>query len=152
MPLTFSRSELPRGFALIETLAVLVLLGVLTATVLISHSRSPAGVVTEAAQVAAHLRYTQMRALADIESWSLTITGGNSYQIAREGEAPIRIPGSTGNLRSLSDNIRITPASIEIRFDQWGRPISHESGLTLTFTDGSNRASVTIAAETGFIR
>jgi len=147
-----SRSTSLRGFTLIEILAVLLVLAVLAAAVLISHSRSPAGVVTEVAELAAHLRYTQMRALADVSPWSLTISGGNSYQIARSGEAPVRIPGSTGHSRSFSNNIRVTPASIEIEFDQWGRPTSAASDITLTLSDGSNQASITIAAGTGFIR
>lgn len=157
MPTYSNRSESPRGFTLVEILAVLVVLAVLSAAVLVSQSRSSAEVVAEAEQLAAHLRYTQMRALADVTPWSLKVTGGNSYQIGRVGGPWVRVPGSSGNLRTFPGNVSLANPSPELRFDSWGRPVSTSNvplatNLPLTLSDGTNQVSVTISAGTGLIR
>jgi prepilin-type N-terminal cleavage/methylation domain-containing protein len=157
MPFPDFRSESSRGFTLIEVLAVLVVLAVLATAVLVSQNRSNAAVISEAEQLAAHLRYTQIRALADVDPWSLTFTGGNSYRISRINGSPVRIPGEAGISRSLPEDISLAFPSAEIRFDPWGRPVSTANvplptNISLTLTDGTNQMTVTIAAGTGLIR
>lgn len=145
------------GFTLIEILSVLALLGILAAVALFSQNRSSAPVAAEAAQLAAHLRYTQTRALADIAPWRLEFPNSSSYRISRPDGTPVRLPGDTQTVRSFPAGITLVASPTEVRFDSWGRPVTAAEAvigtdITLTLTDGETQIAIPISAGTGLIR
>src|SRR5690606_25506450 len=151
------QSSARSGFTLIEILAVFALLGILAAVALSSQNRSSAPVAAEAAQLAAHLRYTQTRALADIVPWRLEFPNSTSYRISRVGDSPVRLPGTPQTTRVFPSGITLVAAPAEVRFDSWGRPVTSAntpiaSDFSLTLTDGENQFAIPISAGTGLIR
>lgn len=144
------------GFSVLEVIAVLVLLGVLAAIAGTIALRPSTAIVTEADLVAAHLRYTQARALADVAPWRLALVSTSSYQLGRVGDAVARIPSTNTTTRSLTGGVTFAGAT-EVRFDAWGRPTDSGgtplgSDLVLTFSDGPTNRTVTVTAGTGLIR
>lgn len=144
-----------KAFTLIEAIAVLVLLGLLAAAAISSAPRSSAGVVTESDQLAAHLRYAQTRALADVEPWRLEFLNSSTYQIGPVNGSPVRIPGAPGETRNLGSGVTVSGPG-EIRFDMWGRPVDGDGNLSstinLTLADGSQTATISVTSGTGLIR
>lgn len=144
------------GFSLVEVIAVIAVLGILAAVVVSVAIRPATGLVGEADQLAAHLRYVQSRALADVQPWRLEFVGSTAYRLGRVGDAWIRIPATDSTQRSLTAGVTVSGAS-EVRFDPWGRPTDSGgsplgSDLVLTLTEGAQSRTVVVTAATGLIR
>jgi len=148
------------GFTIIEIVAVLLLLGVLAAGAVSVLPRSDAGLITEADRLGTHLRYAQIRALADTYQWRLAFIDAQTYQLGPvvvpgAGFAPAIVPGTGATQRTLTAGVTTSPATV-IRFDSWGRPLS-DAGIplganqTITLTEGGRNATITIRAGTGLI-
>ncbi|MCC5833532.1 MAG: prepilin-type N-terminal cleavage/methylation domain-containing protein [Opitutales bacterium] len=140
-----------KGFTLIEAVAVLALLGILSAIGFASFNRSNNDLSTEADIFASHLRYTQARALADIRPWRLVIfNNGREYRIENPENTAIRIPGSKENARTFKGGIQASELTVE--FDQWGRPSGATQSVVVTLQQGSKSQNLVITQETGWIR
>lgn len=140
---------------MLEVLAVLILLGILTVSALLVLGRSGAQLAGESAKLAGHIRYLQMRALADISIWELTWLSASSYQISRQGGSAVPIPGEGGTTAVLDAGI--TSNQVDIRLDSWGRPVDGSGNplatpITLTLGDGADSAQLSVLAGTGYVR
>ena len=130
------------GFTVIEIIAVLVILGIMTALAVSRFTDIRAADVAAANSLKAHLRYAQLRAMGDLVPWGIRLEG-NSYTLLRDGApAPVNLPGENsrtkGNVSVGTGTVMFEPA--------FGRP--DPDGVTI-FLGGS---SVVVAAGTGFMK
>lgn len=130
-----------KGFTMVEIIAVLVLLGVISALLVFRSSSSQADESSSADKLKVHLRYAQMRAMNSDVVWGIQFTGG-SYSLIRDlagTPAAERIPGEITSSVAFPSAVTGTT-----QFDTWGRP----SGLN---TIGIGSITITITPDTGFI-
>lgn len=145
-----------RGFTTIEFVIVIVLLGILSAFALLKTmprtGESTAGY--QAQQLASDLRHAQMLAMTwgkDLNfattstSYSVSCASGSTGPCA---SSPVVDPGHSGSFTVALDNVTLSPATT-LSFDIVGKPSSAAS-FTIT-ADGVTIATVTVAANTGFV-
>ena len=157
-----------KGFTLIEAIAVLIVLGILTAVV-ISRITSTAGVNLKAQTevLKSHIRYAQFRAMnmesataGCYASFGISISG-NSYFLFKDCAVADKVilPGSSSTTVSLP-NVTLNPSSAIISFDDWGRPCSGPCDLlgttlaagSITLSSaGAPDETITITNNTGFV-
>lgn len=144
------------GFSLIEVVAVLVLLGVLSAGATALYDDGNAAAVAEAEIFKSHLRYAQIRAMGDIVPWTIEV-GSGSYALSK-GESGSttsqNLPGESGATHQIGGGVTATAGTFT--FNWRGCLVNAASpnvclstpGL-VTF-DGDPDIEVTVQAETGF--
>ena len=159
-----------KGFTLIEVIAVLIVLGILSAVV-ISRITSTAEVNLKAQTevLKSHIRYAQFRAM-NMKSNDPAHTGcnasfgisisGNTYFLFRDCNTntgnKVVLPGAGSDTVSLP-NVTLNPSSAVISFDDWGRPCSDLLGTTLAAGNitlssaGAPNETITITNNTGFV-
>lgn len=162
-----------KGFTLIEVIAVLIILGIISA-IAISRATGTdeANLRAEVDTLKGHLRYAQYLALNDMYTsdtsaadyatrtqWGIK-RATNSYKLvkyvggAELSTTPFNLPGESSSTHTFKAPIQATGAAL-ILFDSWGSPYSTTSdkftaAATITLTPGPE--SITITPETGFIR
>ncbi|MBT3377126.1 MAG: type II secretion system protein [Lentisphaerae bacterium] len=134
------------AFTLVEAIAVLLLIGVLTAVAVSRLQDTGANAVAEADILEAHLRHAQQLAMADdTATWGLSVASG-SYTLLKDGAAAARaLPGEASSTHTL-DNTSVTSGAGTVTFDNLGSP----GTATLTIIVG-NTHTVTITRNTGYI-
>jgi MSHA pilin protein MshC len=148
-----------KGFTLIEVVAVLIILGILSA-VAISRGIDTREVELQAEvdTLKAHLRYAQYLALNDISpvKWGIQISGP-TYTLVRNSNGdgatfdnPYNLPGESSQTHSIAP---FTATTINLLFDEWGSPYNTAAKLTANQTIALNPGSqsFTITPETGYI-
>lgn len=147
---THQSNRLRRDYTLMEALAVLVVVGILSAVV-VSRGVGPGpALATETALLRTNLRYAQTRAMSDTaSSWSVALTGA-SYTLQRNG-IPATVPwsGSTSPVHVLPAAVAITGGTGTLAYDSWGNPGPND--WTITLSQGGRAATVTVTGVTGFI-
>ncbi|MFW2384990.1 MAG: pilus assembly FimT family protein [Akkermansiaceae bacterium] len=149
-----------RGFTLLETLAVFILVGVLAGVMFQLTARMEVGLASEVEQLESHLRYTQARAQADIHPWRLVWMNDDTYQLGPvitpgAGFTPSPIPGADGMQGVLQSQVT-ADGPLLVQFDSWGRPTDEAGEIlsvdqTVTLMQGSQTKTITIISETGQI-
>ncbi len=157
------RHPRPEGFSMLEFIAVLAILGLFAVFAFSSVNLAPYDVSSETAKLKASLRYAQSLAFAqaylptgsDQCTWGLNITS-TSYNLVRNGSTQtlVKLPGQSSASYSLPSGVSITPAQIYFNFR--GMPASSTgaasgSDSTLTVSDSSESAMITVRQQTGFI-
>jgi MSHA pilin protein MshC len=131
------------GFTLIEIIAVLVIIGIMSAVaVTIFSSLDKYKLISEVEILKTHLRYAQSRAMSDTVSWGIVLNG-NRYTLLRDNAATSNLPNENSNTHYLQEGV--TVSGDDVTFDTWGSP-----GIQATITVGGSK-TVTITANTGFI-
>lgn len=165
-----------RGFSMVEVIAVLVVLGVLSAVILSRYmSTSEADAGAQASVVKNSIRYAQSRAMKmgnpeDPQTvWGIR-SQGNQYWLFR-GTAPddnatwVPLPAEGADIINLA-NYRVTMTAFTVVFDSNGRPytsyttaasnipVSADNQVIATVAAAGGGASTTfnVTPETGFIR
>lgn len=155
-----------RGFTLIELIMVLVLVGILAASVVPQFSASQATVLAQAGQLASDLRHLQMLALNRYDSascslYALTTTAGG-YSAACGGTTLTDPITAQGFAVTLAQNVTLCPATT-VYFDTAGRPTNSSGALlsaatNFTLITGGNCATptgkfvtVVLSPITGFV-
>jgi MSHA pilin protein MshC len=140
------------GFTLIETIAVLIILGILTAVAVSRSMSTQNDLISQVDIVKMHLRFAQLKALGDdVNTWSIAFTT-NSYSLSCTAGTNSTCPSPT--LPSENSSIHnfpadVTAANATVTFDRWGSPTGGVTAINLT--QGSQTITVNVAANTGYI-
>ena len=139
-----------KGFTLIEIVAVLIVLGILSAVVISRGiSTSDVNLKAQAEVLKSHIRYAQFRAMnmkSDTAlcnaSFGIGISG-NSYFLFRDCNTgnKMALPGASSDTVSLP-NVTLSPSPTVITFDDWGRPYPNANG-----TGTSSSISLSLSGE-----
>jgi prepilin-type N-terminal cleavage/methylation domain-containing protein len=140
-----------RGFTLIEIIAVLVIIAIISAVVI---SR---GMATDEVKLQAevdtlkgHLRYAQYLALNDIPpvKWGIQV-GGTSYTLIKVDAvgttSPFSLPGGSSATHSFENGVTATGTGT-VLFNEWGSPDTPIPAIAL------GGQSITVTTNTGFIQ
>lgn len=140
----FRKTAASSGFTAIEIIAVLVIVGILSA-VAVSRltGHSDAEDLAAANTLKVHLRYAQLRAMGDIVPWGIRFNG-DSYTLLKGGEAtPVNLPGENNTEKALEN---LTESPDEIWFEAaLGRPDPDGASISV------GGRQIFITPETGFI-
>ena len=141
-----------KGFTMIEVIAVLVILAIVSAVV-ISRGIATADVdlQVEVDTLKSHLRYAQYLAMNDLSpvKWGITISG-QTYRLVRnpsgngstfDSPTPCNLPNESSDTHSISP----FSATSTVLFDEWGSPGVANINIAL------GGKTIEINAGTGFI-
>ena len=134
------------GFTLIEIIAVLVIIGIMSAVAItIFSSLDKYKLTSEVEILKTHLRYAQSRAMSDTVSWGIYFSGGPHYTLQRNGD-PISYP-SLPNENSNTHNLQggFSVSGLPVIFDNFGSPGVADIDITV------GTRLFTVTANTGFI-
>ena len=137
---------------MLEIVAVLVILGAMTAVAISRFTDIGARDVAVTNTLKAHLRYAQLRAMGDTEPWGIEIEA-DSYKLVSDNTS-IPGPNLPGDDTSENDDLDVDLSPVTIRFSAArGQPIDSDNSVVSenqNINIGSNQ-TITITAETGFI-
>ncbi len=144
------------GFTIIEVVAVLVILGIISAVTVstISIGINDVKRDEELNVLKAHLRYAQARAMNSDFEWGIKFdTANNKYWLFKGSDqsTQIRLPGEVikveDKLVTMSD-LSITDSDVDfVAFNTLGSPVDADGNLTIK-TSGKD---IIITENTGFI-
>ncbi len=145
------------GFTIIEVIAVLIVLGIITA-VAVSRLTSAATytLTAETDILKNHLRFAQIRAMNDEVVWGIHFPTATSYVLQKNrAPAPISLPNDSSNTHSFPGGSYNTE-SPQVTFNNWGIPVDHNglaltANITITLNQGGASQTVTVTKNTGFI-
>jgi prepilin-type N-terminal cleavage/methylation domain-containing protein len=141
------------GFTMIEIIAVLLIIGILTvvAVAWMWSSQSNSDLTSQVDVVKNHLRYAQIRAMNTDTVWGINFNSTTTYYLFQGAGSttPINIPGEQGAIVDLvakKSKLTITPPTGgSVTFDSYGSPGS------ATITIATNGGNITVTENTGFI-
>jgi prepilin-type N-terminal cleavage/methylation domain-containing protein len=161
------------GFTLIEVIAVLIILGIISAVAYSRSTNMEASLYSETEVIKTHLRYAQTQAMNKTDAatstspvlfWGVKCSGGNYWLF--EGTSP----DAVANIRILPDNAagsgnkvvlstkKVALSDFTVFFDGRGVPYSTTSSvlsaaqtITVTSTASSATRTITITPLTGYI-
>jgi len=135
------------GFTLIEIIAVLIVIGILSAVAVTKIvSTQSISAIVEADILKARLRYVQIRALGDDKTWGMSFAG-NSYTMLRDGNpAPYNLPDHDSPTHTLPNGITVSGGTVA--FDEWGSPGVADRVINIS----PGAPTITITKHTGFIQ
>ena len=146
------------GFTLIEVVTVLILLGILSAVVMVRATGPSSELVARTEILKSHLRYAQMKDMTSNDVWGIS-AAGNSYWLFTNGNTTQsrQLPGED-NLNVDLSGYGLSVSGFTYSFDKWGSPCS-DAGATARLTvavsinisDGTESRSINITPYTGFI-
>mgnify|MGYP001335431434 FL=1 len=145
------------GFTMIEVIAVLVIMGILSAVVAVKMSNTSAiDLASQVEAVKGHLRYAQTRAMnSNLVAWGINFNSTTSYYLFQgAGSAtPVQLPGedsATISLTAKKSGLTITP--VRVTFNEFGSPCDASgTPLTADVTVTTSGGTITITKNTGFI-
>ncbi len=134
------------GFTLIEIIAVLMIIGIMSAVaVTIFSSLDKYKLISEVEILKSHLRYAQSRAMNDTAtSWGIVITT-ESYTLQKNGDPASSLPNENSYTHTFLKGV--TGDAANVTFDIWGSP---SGDTTVILTAGDSR-TITVTPNTGFI-
>ena len=144
------------GFSLIELVSVMVILATITMLAAPRFVHHDATVPAQADQLGRIIRHAQALAMSQGRPLTVDIQSASSYAIT-DGATPTpsTIRDASGQLQAFSLQNGVTLAGADLEFDSLGRPISGSNLVTTTLnwtlSGGSNIATVSVQAVTGFV-
>ena len=140
------------GFTLIEVIAVLIILAIVTAVAVTRGMSTQNDLIPQADTVKTHLRFAQLKALGDdVNTWGITFTTG-SYSLSCTAGTNSTCPSSqlpSEMSSSHSFPSHVTATSTTVNFDSWGSPGTADVPIVLS--ENGNTTTVTVKAYTGYI-
>lgn len=139
----------PKGFTLLEVIAVLVLLGILSVAIVSRIVDTKADLAAECEIAKTHLRFVQSRAMNADVPWGIRFDGA-SYTMITDGVTSTGLlPGESSSTHTLAaGSVSATPGPM-VQFNQWGSP--GDSDITVTVSDSSSSRSFVVTRKTGGI-
>jgi len=139
------------GFTMIEIVAVLLILGIITAVVVSRMANTTAYDLSSQMEVLkAHLRLAQSRAMGSSSPWGINFATSTTYYLFQGtgSTTPVLILGednATVDLTIKKSGLTIGSTPQRITFDAYGSP------GTTTITVTTNGGNITVTKGTGFI-
>jgi prepilin-type N-terminal cleavage/methylation domain-containing protein len=139
------------GFTMIEIVAVLLILGIITAVVVSRMADTTAYDLSSQMEVLkAHLRLAQSRAMGSSSPWGINFATSTTYYLFQGtgSTTPVLILGednATVDLTIKKSGLTIGSTPQRITFDAYGSP------GTTTVTVTTNGGNITVTKSTGFI-
>jgi MSHA pilin protein MshC len=140
------------GFTILEVVAVLLIMAVITAVALSRMSDVDQFDLSSQVEVVKnHLRYAQSRAMSSGSEWGIHFASGPTYYLFQGlgSTTPVILPGEDStlvNLAAKNSQLTITPPnSNRVTFDGFGSP----GGTTTTIT--TSGGNIVVTRNTGFI-
>jgi len=146
------------GFTMFEVIVVIVLISIVAAFVVVrGTSKTVYDLASESEILKGHLRYSQYRAMSDIEPWGLSISANGYHLLKNKAPATDSLPNENGPSHALPSGITITTgAGTMVHFNEMGSPVGDGDALLtaeteIILSDGSATQSIFIKPKTGFI-
>ena len=158
-----------KGFTLIEAIAVLIVLGILSAVVISRiTSTDVVNLKAQAEVLKGHIRYAQLRAMNMTSTTPSTckapfgmVMSGGSYSMFRDcvTTSTVVLPGA-GSSVGVTLPSGMTVTSVTFSFDNWGRPYAvanpdplaqPSSTISLSLDYQGLTEPITITGNTGFV-
>lgn len=139
-----------RGITTIEMVAILIVVGILSAVAVSKLMNSDAEIIGRREVIKNHIRYSQIMAMKSNTVCGM-IFNGSTYSIFRNGSTAdkISLPGTDGTDFSIPTGLGTCNETIY--FDLWGTPYS-DAGLTSQRSSGGlGSLGITMTADTGYI-
>jgi prepilin-type N-terminal cleavage/methylation domain-containing protein len=138
-----------RGFTLIEIVAVLIILAIISAVAISRGTGTDtAKLQAEVDTLKGHLRYAQYLALNDLPSaqWRIDVAT-NSYTLRNPASTTFNyyLPGGSSATHNFENGVTATQTGT-VSFNEWGTPGTPIPAIEL------NGQSITITPNTGFIQ
>jgi len=159
----------PKGFTLIEAIAVLIVLGILSAVIASRNiSTAEVNIKSQTEVLKSHIRYAQFRAMNMTSTTPLTckapfgmVMSGDNYFMFSDcvTTSKVVLPGAESSV-SVTLPIGMTVDSATFSFDNWGRPYAvanpnplTQSSLTISFNLAYQGLTepIIITGNTGFV-
>jgi prepilin-type N-terminal cleavage/methylation domain-containing protein len=146
------------GFSMFEIIVVLLLIGIVATFIVVrGSSKTSYDLASEAEILKGHLRYVQLRAMSDTESWGMSFST-TGYQLLKN-KAPVTdsLPNESGPSHTLPSGVAITTgAGTAVHFNERGIPMGNgDAPLTaateIVLSGGTATQTISITPETGFI-
>jgi len=152
MKLTGIRRKNRNGFTLIEVIAVLLIIGIVSAVVMTRMmDTSNSDLSSQVEVIKSHLRYAQIRAMNTDSVWGINFPSTTTYYLfqgTNTGTA-VPLPGEDNaivDLTTKKSKLTITPPTGGmVTFDSYGSPGS------ATIPIVTNGGTITVTKNTGFI-
>ncbi|MBU0661617.1 type II secretion system GspH family protein [Patescibacteria group bacterium] len=151
-----------KGFSVIELVAVLVIIGVVSAVAVpkIISTVTATDVIGQTAVIKSQLSYAQSLAMNSDLRWGICCDG-TDYWLFQDGNTAnkVTLPGEDSDTVNLADK-NISMAAFTVSFDIWGVPFTDASATTVQVGDrtitvsspsGSETGTITITQNTGLI-
>ena len=146
-----------RGFTLVELVVVLVLLGIVAATVGVRMSGSSSNLGAQADQLASDIRYVQSLSMTRGQRHCIAFTVA-SYQITNTNCAALVVLPTSVNPMPMGSGTTLAFTNALITFDTLGRPFTDAAATTalaavsvITLRGGGQNATVRITPQTGLV-
>lgn len=136
---------------MMETIAVLLIIGIIAAVVVSRMGDTSAyDLASQLEVLKGQLRYAQSRAMSSNSPWGINITSSTTYYLFQGtgSTTPVLLPGedaATVSLTNKKSALTISSGAQRITFDGYGSP----GTTTLTIT--TNGGNITVTKNTGFI-
>ncbi len=138
------------GMTMIEIIGVLLIIGIVVAVVVSQTTpMSTYNLATEAETLKGHLRYAQLRAMNDSDTWGIRFESG-SYTLQQDGtDTAFLLPNENSSTHTFASGVSKTSGDTTITMDNWGSPGT--SNKTITLSAGGSSRTITVTQNTGFI-
>ena len=141
-----------KGFTILEIVAVLLIVGIVSAVVLSRiTSTNQTDLISQLEVVKSHLRYAQSRAMNSDTVWGIHFASATTYYLFQGAGStvPVKLLGeenATVSLTAKGSNLTITPPEGgRVAFDGFGSP------GTTDIVIATSGGGITVTANTGFI-
>ncbi|MBL0716433.1 MAG: type II secretion system protein [Desulfosarcina sp.] len=151
------------GFTLVELLAVIVVLSIISAVVVSRFYFSDSNLEAQTEAIKVYLRYAQVRSMNTESVWGINCDGTDLWLYKRyekDGEiitVKVLLAGEDGVDVNLAEK-GISMAEFTVSFNSWGKPCTDDAGqiestedIGLTVSSDSEGRNITITKNTGFI-
>ncbi|HON60180.1 MAG TPA: type II secretion system protein [Smithella sp.] len=149
----WSRLSFARGFTLMEMIAVLIIIGIVSTVIAVRmYDTRHYDIASQLEVVKSHLRYAQSKAMSSGSSWGINFNSSQTYYLfdAKAPTTPVIMLGEQNAVVNLGaggkkSELTITSAPQVITFDAYGSP--GQTALTVS----TNGGDIVITKNTGFI-
>jgi len=147
------------GFTMVEIIAVLLIIGILSAVIvsrMASSSSSNARVYAE--QIKSHLRYAQTRSMNSNAVWGIHFSTASTYSLFRNGNTNDRVTIQGESADTITLPAGMTVSTGIVSFDSWGTPYTDAAGASLqsgtrviAVSHEGSTENIAITPNTGFV-